>query len=179
MKCAQCNNDTDEGRNYEFYYGKRLSSYTRKDTKIRGSSTVTTTTTNSTFKMNGSDESFICNSCVLKKAGKKVIENSVVLMIFSGIIFWITLQFSDTGFIALLFFGVLAYSIISMVVKILQLFRVHQLSKKDGKFSYDVVSKHDLGSAGSEVAIGLYKKSFGKLNSDDVFFTPKEYSKLR
>jgi hypothetical protein len=179
MKCAQCNQTTEAGLKYGFYYGKKLASHSQTNTKYRGSSAVTTTQTNTTFQINGSGESYICNSCVVRKAMRNRIENGAIGMVLSALVVFGALQFSDTGFIALIFSGVFMYSVINTIISILKLNKLRRASK-NGNLPIEAVLKYELNTVGSSLAINIYKKALGKqLDKNDAFITPDVYAKLK
>jgi hypothetical protein len=183
MKCSKCNETAEAGRQYKFYYGKRLASHSKTSTKFQGSSRVITTTqTNTTFQINGESEFYICNSCVLRGAIKTSIENGAPAMVLSLLVVWGAMKIGGEGilaFIALIFFGVFVYSVINTAITAFKLNKI-RLSSKNGNLPFDDIWKYKLDTVGSSLAISIYKKELGtQPKKDDAFFTPDQYANLK
>ena len=177
-KCAKCCDFNKPGKNYPFYYGEILSSYSYDTTRYSGSKMITTTHSNTRYRMHGQEDVFICHKCIIKSEEmSNLIWFGVIIAMALLLGFGLQFVFYSRA----TFIGAMLISAGLFVFAIINLTRGLAVANSDDpEKQEEYLTKNELFNSGCRMAIKLRKRHLSMLSDKKlVYFTPTEYYRLK
>ncbi len=178
MKCEKCGAETDQGSQYVFHYGKKVGQ--------KSTSEGNTITTETDYRILGSDHVFFCNKCVATQYSRdeSTIGLSIVFLpMLLGLLFLLRVGFEDATIwlyvLCLALPGVIGlYKGYSYLVRWMTISRA--VRNNDNDFLQNIIQKYKtaIEDVGDKWAIEYKKPQLSKLGYDG-FFTRSKYRSLK